>query len=598
MGEVYRARDSRLGRDVAIKVLPSNVTADRDRLARFEREAQVLASLNHPNIAHIHGIDDSSGAPALVMELVEGPTLADRIAKGPIPLDETLPIAKQIAEALEAAHEQGIIHRDLKPANIKVRPDGAVKVLDFGLAKAFEPAAVGIGNATMSPTLSIHATHAGIILGTAAYMAPEQARGKPVDRRVDIWAFGCVVYEMLTGRQAFEGGDTVSDAIAAVLKSDLDLSALPSSVPAQIRLLLKRCLEKDRRGRIGDMGTVRFLLSDTLGDAIVAAVPKRPPFRHTALIGVGGLLVGALLAGGSALWWYRANPTRAPEPIRFELLVPLFGRNVRGALGGTRHIAISPDGRSVAFISGTGGLANQLIVRHLNQLETAAVVTSAAPVGPFFSPDGKWIGYFSAWDGELRKVPVAGGQPVTICRIPFQPRGGTWGPDHTIVFGLVDAAEGLRSVPDGGGEVQTLTRPDTKAGELFHAQPSFLPDGRTVLFTIVMKDAGVENAQIAALTLGTGQRKILVRGGASPQYVSTGYLLYATASGDVRAVRFDRTRLEILTEPLQVVSHVMSVTGGSQFALSQTGTLIYVPGESVSLPTGTRSIVWVDRSGR
>jgi serine/threonine-protein kinase len=365
MGEVYRARDRRLNRDVAIKVLPADVAADHDRLARFEREAQVLASLNHPNIANVYGVDDSSGPPALVMELVEGPTLADRIAQGPIPLNEALPIARQIAEALEAAHEQGIIHRDLKPANIKVRPDGTVKVLDFGLAKAFDPAASSGAGATMSPTLSIHATQAGIILGTAAYMAPEQARGKAVDKRADIWAFGCVLYELLTGRRAFDGDD-MSTTLAAVLKTDPDWSALPPATPPRISRLLGRCLLKDPKDRLRDVGEARFAINDVLSGAAEESVPSptvhRTPWWRRAMPAMVSAAGVGLVVGVAA--WTLKPPPSVPV-VRFPIVLP--EETISGPYA--PQLALAPDGMRVAYVT----TRSRLYVRALNEMDARLV---------------------------------------------------------------------------------------------------------------------------------------------------------------------------------------------------------------------------------
>src|SRR5437867_3815174 len=368
MGEVYRAHDSKLNRDVALKILPELLATDPDRLARFKREAQVLASLNHQNIAQIHGFEDSGATHALVLELVEGPTLAERIAQGPLPLSEALPIARQIADALEAAHEQGVIHRDLKPANIKVREDGTVKVLDFGLAKALDPTA-SAANAMNSPTLSVHATQAGLILGTAAYMSPEQARGKAVDKRADIWAFGCVLYEMLTGRRAFEGED-VTDTIAAVVRGEPDWNALPSDTPEQIRLLLKRCLEKDRRARVSDIGVARFLMTETIASPATAAASTPGPSRRRIVTGVSIGVLSGIIATAIAVWvMNRLTPPPPPRAVRFAIVPP--SSQVLMIQGVDRDIAISPDGTHIVYRSGLTNIPSQsqLAVRPLNELE-------------------------------------------------------------------------------------------------------------------------------------------------------------------------------------------------------------------------------------
>jgi serine/threonine-protein kinase len=484
MGEVYRATDIKLHRDVAIKVLPSDVAADPDRLSRFEREAQVLASLNHPNIAHIHGVDDSTGVPALIMELVEGPTLADRIARGPIPLDEALPIAKQIAEALEAAHEQGIIHRDLKPANIKLRPDGAVKVLDFGLAKAFDPVAATAGLATMSPTLSMHATQAGLILGTAAYMSPEQAAGKKVDTRTDLWAFGVVLFEMLTGRQLFDG-ESVSHVLAAVLKDHPDWTVLPASTPASIARLLRRCLQKDRVRRLDSAAAARLDIEEALETPVVASAPAVARSRRTGTLAVGAAVVGALIAGAATWTLTHSEPPPAAQPMRFAI-VPPTGQTIR--FGSTdRDLALSPDGTHLAYVSADRtAVSGNLFVRAIDRLEAESLSESARY--PFWSPDGRWIAYFTS--GEIRRIPVNGGPPITICGFTGAPRGGSWGPDDTIVFATTDPSTGILRVRAGGGDPVVLTKPDLTKGEQDHFFPSVVAGGSGVLFTVLNAAGG------------------------------------------------------------------------------------------------------------
>ena len=409
MGEVYRARDTTLNRDVAIKVLLASVAGDPERVARFRREAQLLASLNHPNIGGIYGVEDADGVPALVMELVEGPTLADRIASGPMPLEEALPVARQIAEALDAAHEQGIIHRDLKPANIKVRPDGTVKVLDFGLAKAVDPAGVSQVNATRSPTISMHATQAGIILGTAAYMSPEQARGKLVDKRADVWAFGAVLFEILTGTRAF-AGDDVTDTLAAVLRQDVNWQALPAATPASIRRLIARCLERDVRRRLRDIGEAWIVLTDPTGfDSVAAApvpalLPTRPLWRRATPV-VLAVIVAAVL-GGVGMAYLRPSQA-APIVTRFRFAL------AEGQVfpAGTRQlIAISPDGARIAYlVNGVG-----LHIRSMSELEARLIArsdTNTAVLSPVFSPNGESIAFWSGVDQTIKKVAVSGGAP-------------------------------------------------------------------------------------------------------------------------------------------------------------------------------------------
>jgi serine/threonine-protein kinase len=591
MGEVYRARDSRLNRDVAIKVLPADVAADHDRLARFEREAQALASLNHPNIAQIHGVDDSSGTPALVMELVDGPTLADRIAEGPIPLDEALPIAKQIAEALEAAHEQGIIHRDLKPANIKVRPDSTVKVLDFGLAKAFDPAVSTAGNASMSPTLSIHATHAGIILGTAAYMSPEQASGRPVDRRADIWAFGCVLYEMLTGRRTFKG-ESVSETMAFVLTREVDWSALPSAMRPPIRRLLRRCLEKDRKQRLSDIADARLEIDEALAPPALMdqeSTPASSSWRQLAIGLALGLIIGGIVAG-VAVWL-----TRRPPSVQVaRLIVPAPSESYPWP-----RLAISSDGSRLAFIA-IDGRTPRLVLRPIDALEAKTLVArSVSPAEavafPFFSPDGQWVAFFE--DNALKKVSITGGPVVTICRVIGFPLGGTWGRDDTIIFAASQMSPpGLWRVSAGGGAPVALTRPDLER-EIGHGTPEFLPGGRGVLFTIILKD---NRDDVAMLDYGTGRYKVIVRDGADAHYVSSGHLVYRVGDS-LHAVAFDLNRTEAVDHSVPVLDSVaLPSTPGSitalraDMAVAGNGTLIYVPAASQAV---ARTLAWFDRRG-
>jgi eukaryotic-like serine/threonine-protein kinase len=470
MGEVYCARDAKLGRDIAIKVLPDTLAHDPDRLARFEREAQTLGALNHPNIAHIHGFEDSTGVPALVMELVEGPTLADRIAKGPIPFDEALPIAKQIAEALEAAHEQGIIHRDLKPANIKVRFDGTVKLLDFGLAKAFDPVAgaSASGSATMSPTLSVHATLAGVVLGTAAYMSPEQARGKPVDKGADIWAFGCVLFEMLAGAHVF-GGEDISSTLARVIEREPDWSTLPPGTSPNIRRLLHRCLQKDPKRRLRDAGSAILDLDDAYlpGELETVDTIATPAPRTWRLVTTNiSLLVAGLAVGASGMWTVAHWSSLQAQVVRFS--IPLEQGVVYTGL--TRQlIAVSPDGNRLAYVAN-----RRIYLRAFNQSSAAAIPSTEVPSSPFFSPDGQWLAFWTTeGGGVLKKVPVSGGAPVTLCHAN-SPTGASWERNDRILIGQGPA--GIWEVPANGGPPTTLI--EAKNGELAHG-PQRLPESRS-----------------------------------------------------------------------------------------------------------------------
>jgi serine/threonine-protein kinase len=596
MGEVYRARDPKLKRDVAVKILPDVFAADPERLARFQREAEVLASLNHPHIAHLYGIEDGApgegGLRALVMELVEGETLADRIARGPLGCDEALPLALQIADALEAAHERGVIHRDLKPANIKVTPDGKAKVLDFGLAKALEtgPADSMSPGASFSPTtMSPAVTMRGVILGTAAYMSPEQAKGRPTDRRTDIWAFGCVLFEMLTARRAFDGED-VAETMVSILSKEPDWSRVPADA-AVIRPLMARCLQRDPRQRLQAIGEARIhleeLVRDPSGRDATAATAPSP--RRAFLLTTGVAVIGAALATAGVMWAVMRPPAaERARPVRFEIIPPPSQPITPSP---DRNVAISPDGQFIVY---RAGALPQLFLRAIDTREARPIEGTANARAPFFSPDGQWIGFF---DGtRLRKVPIAGGPPVTICNSQI-PRGASWGEDDTIVFGTQDTATGLLRVSASGGEPAVLTTPDAGEGERDHAQPSWLPGGRNVLFMVLPADPA-QPRQIAALDLQTGQRKMLIRGGSEPEYARSGHLLYA-ADGDLLAVRFDPERLEVHGNPVSMVSELsMNLSPGdygrADYGLSRQGTLVHLEPESLDTPS---TLVWVDRTG-
>ena len=609
MGEVYKATDTNLKRSVAIKVLPGSVAGDAERLARFQREAEVLAALNHPNIAQIFGLEKTPDFTALVMELVEGDDVSQRIARGAIPLDEALPIAKQIAEALEAAHEQGIIHRDLKPANIKVRSDGTVKVLDFGLAKAVGPPKGGHHvqdgrsvrlqpDASMSPTITTPAmmTGAGMILGTAAYMSPEQARGKTVDKRADIWAFGCVLFEMLTGTRAF-GGDEVQDTFVAIMRDEPDWARLPATLPPALVTYLRRCLHKNPKQRIPDIAAMRLALEGAFETAAEGPAVDGPaqagryvrgeerPLWRRALPPTGAALAAAALVGG-AMWF----ATRPAPPRMFRTEVTTAGATALSMTGADRDLAITTDGSRIVY-RGT----NQLLVRALDQLEPDVLSGLGAPRGPFVSPDGQWIGFF---DGTaLKKVAITGGPPVTVVPVDGAgPRGATWGADGTIVYATTHAATGLQRVSAAGGDPTVLTTPDRVRGEGDHFWPEFLPGGQVVLFTVTAATGGLDNAQIAVLDLATGTSKVVVRGGHHAHYVPTGHLVYG-AGGTLRAVAFDLGRLEVVGTPVPVLEQVVTTGEGAvDVAVAATGTLVYVPGRGAA--RAARSLVWADRMGR
>jgi Tol biopolymer transport system component len=592
MGEVYRARDTKLNRDVAIKVLPDLFANDSERLARFQREAQVLASLNHPNIAHIHGLEDSGGVHALVMELVEGEDLAQRLARGAIALDEALPIARQLAEALEAAHEHGIIHRDLKPANIKVRPDGTVKVLDFGLAKAMEPVGT-VSNVSYSPTITTPAmmTGVGVILGTAAYMSPEQARGKVVDKRADVWAYGSVLFEMLTGQRAFEG-ELISDVLAAVLKTEPNWQALPAGTPAALRRLVGRCLEKDPRRRLQAIGEARVQIEDLLTGApepfTVPTVSRRAPlWPWLALAGVAAVAIGAAVAVTGS----RLARTVAPRVVRTNIAA--IGPAALTINGQDRDLAISPDGSRVVYV---GNNATQLFVRALDALEPVAIATGQIRE-PFVSPDSQWVGFVDGLN-TLKKVAISGGPSIQLAILDGAPQGATWLPDDTIVFGTNNPSTGLQRVSANGGTPTVVTRPDHRRDEFDHLWPEILPGGRVVLFTITAQTGGPDNASIAALDLRTQTSTILVRGGLNARYVESGHLVYV-AAGTLRAVSFDLRSLAVRGPAVPVVPRLVTTrSGAGEFGIARDGTLVYVDVTAGSQSARARTLWWVDRTGK
>jgi serine/threonine-protein kinase len=544
MGEVYRARDSRLNRQVALKILPALFAVDPERLARFNREAQVLASLNHPNIATIHGVEHADGSDALVLELVEGPTLAERIAGGPLPLDQVLSIARQVAEALAAAHEHGVVHRDLKPANIKVRPDGSVKVLDFGLAKALD-SAPGTVDASQSPTLGVGSAR-GVILGTAAYMAPEQARGQAVDKRADIWAFGCILYEMLTGRQAFPG-DSVSDSIASILTKEPDWDALPAATPSRLRRLLRRCLEKNPRERLHDMNDVRLEVADALQPELgVDGRASRPSasasWRLAVAIVAAALLGAALTAAVASL----ISEERVPAVTR--LSIGLSGPQALVVGGLDRDFALSPDGTRLVYIGANG---SQLFVRRMDSLDATPLGGLAAPRGLFISPDGAWVGFFDGV-GTLRKIAVTGGPAVTLCQsCGTGPRGSTWGPNDTIVMATTDPTSGLLGLSAAGGQPDVLTRPNHEQGErdqtrrvesLIETPSSELngeisPDGRWLAYE--SNESGRSEIYVRPFpNVASGRWQVSSGGGTRALWARNGQeLFYVTLTGTLMSIR-------------------------------------------------------------
>jgi Tol biopolymer transport system component len=578
MGEVYRARDGKLNRDVAIKVLPEAVAEDAERLARFQREAQVLAALNHPHIAAIYGLEKSGSVEGLVLELVEGETLAERIARGPVPVEEALAIARQIADALEAAHEKGIVHRDLKPANVKITPQGKVKVLDFGLAKALTGDASS-PDISHSPTLTAQATQAGVVIGTAAYMSPEQARGKSVDKRADIWAFGAVLYEMLAGRKAFEG-ETVSDTLAAVLKTDPDWSALPSEAPAHVRKALRRCLERDRERRLHDIADARIELEESAPaetsapTQIGAASSRAGRFALVAAV--------AALAGGLTIWAALSLRPLEPNPV-YRLTIPAASFNTLS------QAAISPDGKWVCWATpGEAMSQSTLMLRALDRFEERRVAGGEAGRQPFFSPDGSAVAFFN--DRGLFRVPLDGGAAQLITAAAEG--AGTWNRGGVIVFSGGEK-NGLQRVDAGGGKPQALTTPDFSLGERAHQWPQFLPDGRTVLFTIALQGGSA----IGAVDLASGRRHVVLTGASYGRYASTGQLLYwSPPAPTLMAAPFDAAKAEVTGPGVAVLQGLGStaIWGSACFEVSGNGTLIYRSGGSVE---ASNAVVFVDRKG-
>ena len=584
MGEVYQATDTNLKRQVAIKVLPTSLAGDPERLARFQREAEVLAALNHPNIAHIHGLEKSDGTVALVMELVEGPTLADRIAQGAIPIDEALPIAKQIADALEAAHEQGIIHRDLKPANIKVRPDGIVKILDFGLAKALEPTGAMSASVSMSPTITSPAmTQAGIILGTAAYMSPEQAVGKPVDKRSDLWSFGVVLLEMLTGRQVFHG-ETVSHVLASVLKDEPDWTALTLGTPVPIRRLLRRCLEKDRKRRLDSAVAARLEIDDVLTPP--AEGTGEPALRTRSRL--AWILTALSLAFAITLVAVAYFKIRPVEEVAIRAVVLPPNKWAIDVGPPPTRLAISPDGRRLAFVAARPDRRSQLWVQSIDALSAQALTGTEEARSPFWAPDSRFLGFFA--DGKLKKIDVTGGPAVTLCDAGTTDGGtlvsGAWNRDGVIVFAKLASA--LSRVSASGGTATSVTTLEDP--ERSQTLPSFLPDGKHFLFRTGRGPGAVSDVRVGSLD--SRESRPLLQGVSQAMY-SQGRVLFVRDQ-TLMAQPFDVRRLELSGDPVPIAEPVVTGGGGnSAFSVSANGTLVYQAG-SVS----ASRLTWMDRVGK
>ena len=596
MGEVYRAHDTNLSRDVAIKVLPAALAQDPDRLARFEREAKVLAAMNHPNIAIIHGLENTaSSARAIVMELVEGPTLADRLEKGALPLKETLAIARQVADALEAAHEKGVVHRDLKPANVKVREDGTVKVLDFGLATAVLAGVREAGHGADSPTLTLGATQAGMILGTAAYMAPEQAEGKPVDRRADIWSFGVVLWEMLTGKRLFHA-DTVPLTLADVLRKQLDFTQVSEGTPTPVRELLKRCLDRDVKNRLQWIGEARIAIQKYLANPT-----SIPDVTHSALLrsrfgwvawSVAGMLLAATL--GVSFVHLREKPLATPELTQFQV----FGLERPGS---SPQVLISPDGRQLLFTGVEPDGRERLWVRNLASLEARALPGTEGPgtpsANPFWSPDSRYVAF--AVDGKLKKILVSGGPPQLLCDTPDGDiGGGSWNQDGVILLG--SQSHGIYRVSASGGVATPVTVIDASRQERFHRRPVFLPDGRHFLYVRVSRvpeNSGIYLGLLDAKPDKQSPKRLLAgqTGGAYAPTADTafGHVLFLQ-DGTLMAQSFDLKKGELTGEPVPVAEQVSgnSATTG-YFSVSTTGVLAYRSGVGI-----LSRLTWFDRQGK
>jgi len=596
MGEVWRARDTKLDRDVAIKVLPAAFVEDAERLARFEREAKVLAQLNHPNIAHIYGLEASGDSHALVLELVEGPTLAERLERGPLPLEESLALARQIAEALEEAHEKGIVHRDLKPQNIKASNEGKVKVLDFGLAKAMDPTAAASGAGSVSqlaqsPTLTLGATLMGVVLGTAAYMSPEQAKGFAVDKRADVWSFGVVLYEMLTGVSPFVG-DSVPDTLARVLQRDVDLGALPEAVPPAIRQLLRRCLERNPKNRLHDVADARLVIDDVVSGRLDGMVSLAAPESVPGPLWRRALpwAVAVLAIAWAVATWLGATRVE-PEPQGSGVAFTVPWKSDHAALSVVRAVELSRDGRRLVIWD---SLANGFVVRDLEDFESRTIPATEGAVNPALSPDGQWIAFSS--EGELKKVALAGGDPVRLGELPSESPGIAWGADGFIYY-TPTWNSGLWRIPEQGGSPERLTEPDQAAHEPFHCWPSLLPDGRSVLFTI-FGSKGTADGKIALLDLAT--RKVTIVGpGVAARFVASGDLVYfrhgfwLAAPFDPSTGRLDGPERRVLSaaRPLDPVGSKEQV-----FSFSTGGRLAYIAAPT-SFSAPYSQLAWIDRSG-
>jgi predicted Ser/Thr protein kinase len=589
MGVVWKATDNTLGREVAIKVLPSAVSRDPVRLARLDREAKLLAALNHPNVASIYSLHESNGTRFLTMEYVEGDDLATRLARQPMPLPDVLSIARQIADGLEEAHEKGVVHRDLKPANVKITPAGKVKVLDFGLAKATGRDAGIERSETRADdgTASALTTRAGFVLGTAAYMAPEQTRGLPVDRRADVWSFGVLLFEMLSRQRPFEGA-TTTDVLSAVVANEPDWTRLPPATPPRLERLIRRCLVKDPRQRLRDIGEARLELEALIGggDDAPAARPPGSSRRRDATMAI----LGAAAAAALAVWLLWPAAAGDPGMQRFNVVLPP-GLRIEDALDANRQtMALSRDGRQLAFTTRDTARRKQIYLRRMDQVDAAPVPGTEGADMPFFSPDGLQLGFFS--EGKLKRVPVAGGPPAIVCDAA-EARGATWGDDGTIVF-APGAFSGLARVAATGGTPAPLTTLN-RSGEEGHRWPVLLPGGRAAVFATVPVGRREQDATIDVVRLDTGGRRTLVRGGLYPRYLD-GHLLYAS-DGRIVAAPFDLGALATIGPAVPVLNDVridLQPDPRILMDVSAAGVLAYVPGAA---GVAERELVWLDRNG-
>jgi len=604
MGEVYRAEDLRLHRQVAVKMLPDLFAGDPERLARFEREAKLLAALSHPNIAAIYGLEEAEGKRFLVLELVEGETLAQRLGRGPLPVDEALEVCRQIAEGLEVAHEKSIVHRDLKPSNIKLTPEGKVKILDFGLARAFlDRSPVGV--IVDSPTITAEMTQPGVILGTAAYMSPEHAKGKPVDKRADIWAFGCILFECLTGKTAFPG-ETITEVLAAVLKGEPDWDALPKDLPANVRAVLRRCLQKDRNVRFHEIADARIELFEAPGVVSTKETVRRFPWIWVGAVGavvlLAGVLIGRLILKSRAI---SAPLVLSRTTIKVEPGYSLDGmRRAVDFLWPTRTaMVLSSDGRFVVYCAvkddGSSTPTPGLFLRRLDELEAKPIRGAEGGTCPVLSPDDKWICFYA--EKKLRKVPVEGGVAQDICEVSDAPYGINWAQEGFLNFSKY-RGQGLLRVSADGGTPVALTHPDQNRKEFDHRLPSVLPRGKGALFTIMAHEFDILPS-VAVLDFASHTWKVLFGDGSDARYVPTGHLVFLR-QGKLMAVPFDLDKLEANGQPVPVIETVMHAlnsshttynSGAGQFSISSSGSLIYVTGGT--FPYENNSMFWLDQKG-